>query len=141
MITIFERCGATSGSQTVDESMIGLWLHNYEVVSLLGKNGMGQVYPARHTYAGRRAAIKFLRPGAAPDCDASAAPRSQVYDLSGNAAEWEDSCGATTGPNDFCRARGGSFLSTPNQSRCAADFSAPRSTASRTIGFRCSSNP
>ena len=42
--------------------MIGLRLHNYEVVSLLGEGGMGTVYLARHTYMGRRAAIKFLRP-------------------------------------------------------------------------------
>jgi eukaryotic-like serine/threonine-protein kinase len=42
--------------------MIGLRLNNYEVVSLLGEGGMGKVYLARHTYMGRRAAIKFLRP-------------------------------------------------------------------------------
>ena len=42
--------------------MIGLRLNNYEVVSLLGEGGMGTVYLARHTFMGRRAAIKFLRP-------------------------------------------------------------------------------
>jgi formylglycine-generating enzyme len=74
-------------------------------------------------------------------CHAPSAPWNQVYDLSGNAAEWEDSCNATTGPNDFCRARGGSYFSSPDQSRCGADFSAPRNTTSPTIGFRCCSNP
>lgn len=42
--------------------MIGLRLNNYEVVSLLGEGGMGTVYLARHTFMGRRVAIKFLRP-------------------------------------------------------------------------------
>ena len=32
-----------------------------------------------------------------------------VYDLSGNVWEWEDSCDGTTGSNDLCRLRGGSF--------------------------------
>jgi serine/threonine-protein kinase len=42
--------------------VIGLRLNNYEVVSILGEGGMGTVYLARHTYMGRRAAIKLLRP-------------------------------------------------------------------------------
>jgi formylglycine-generating enzyme len=77
----------------------------------------------------------------AAGCHAPAAPWNQVSDLSGNAAEWEDACNATLGPNDFCRARGGSYLSTLDQARCGADFSAPRNTTSPTIGFRCCSNP
>lgn len=42
--------------------MIGLRLNNYEIVSILGEGGMGTVYLARHTYMGRLAAIKLLRP-------------------------------------------------------------------------------
>jgi serine/threonine protein kinase len=41
--------------------MIGLRLNNYEVISPLGEGGMGTVYLARHTFMGRRVAIKFLR--------------------------------------------------------------------------------
>jgi len=43
-------------------AVIGLRLNNYELVSLLGEGGMGMVYLARHTYMGRRAAVKILRP-------------------------------------------------------------------------------
>jgi formylglycine-generating enzyme required for sulfatase activity len=32
-----------------------------------------------------------------------------LFDLSGNVAEWEDSCNGTAGPDDACRLRGGSF--------------------------------
>jgi serine/threonine-protein kinase len=42
--------------------VIGLRLNNYELVSLLGEGGMGMVYLARHSYMGRRAAVKILRP-------------------------------------------------------------------------------
>jgi len=42
--------------------MIGLKLNNYEIVSVIGEGGMGTVYLARHSYTGRRAAIKTLRP-------------------------------------------------------------------------------
>ena len=30
-----------------------------------------------------------------------------IYDMSGNAWEWEDACDGTTGMNDKCRIRGG----------------------------------
>ena len=42
--------------------MIGSRLNNYEVVSLLGEGGMGRVFLAKHTFMGRKAAIKILRP-------------------------------------------------------------------------------
>jgi eukaryotic-like serine/threonine-protein kinase len=42
--------------------VLGLRLNNYELVSLLGEGGMGMVYLARHSYMGRMAAVKILRP-------------------------------------------------------------------------------
>jgi serine/threonine-protein kinase len=41
----------------------------YQIVSLLGEGGMGMVYEAKHTFVGRRFAIKFLRPEYARDQD------------------------------------------------------------------------
>lgn len=60
-----------------------------------------------------------------------------VYHLSGNAAEWEDSCNAQTGSGDLCRLRGGSYASSAADVACTADASAARSTTSPEIGFRC----
>lgn len=60
-----------------------------------------------------------------------------VYHMSGNAAEWEDSCNAQMGTDDMCRLRGGSFVSGAIDVACAADASAARSTTSPMIGFRC----
>ena len=42
--------------------MIGRLINNYEVLSLLGQGGMGQVYLAKHSFIGRNAAVKVLRP-------------------------------------------------------------------------------
>ena len=47
--------------------MIGLRLNNYEIISILGEGGMGTVYLARHTFTGRKAAVKLLHPQLAQD--------------------------------------------------------------------------
>jgi formylglycine-generating enzyme required for sulfatase activity len=61
----------------------------------------------------------------------------QLFHMSGNVAEWEDSCNAQAGASDLCRLRGGSYLSTNAQVTCAADDSITRSTTAPNIGFRC----
>ncbi|MDX2031510.1 MAG: protein kinase [Blastocatellia bacterium] len=42
------------------ESLVGQRLGQYQILSLLGKGGMGEVYRARHMQLGREAAIKVL---------------------------------------------------------------------------------
>lgn len=62
-----------------------------------------------------------------------------LYHMSGNVAEWEDSCNGQTGADDACRLRGGSYLSNDAfvDHRCDANTSVPRQTTSPDIGFRC----
>ena len=62
-----------------------------------------------------------------------------LYHMSGNVAEWEDSCNAQTGANDECRLRGGSYLSQNNSAELACDAAASssRQTTAPNIGFRC----
>ena len=50
-----------------DPIVIGLRLNNYEIISVLGEGGMGTVYLARHTFTGRKAAVKLLHPQLAQD--------------------------------------------------------------------------
>jgi len=63
-----------------------------------------------------------------------------IHDMSGNVAEWDDACSASTGASDLCLIRGGyyqSYDSPSNTAACAATPSTSRSRISRQIGFRC----
>ena len=67
-----------------------------------------------------------------------------LYQMSGNVAEWEDSCDGDAGANDKCRLRGGSYTAARNgnQVRCDADRQANRVSDGGVaeladVGFRC----
>jgi formylglycine-generating enzyme required for sulfatase activity len=64
---------------------------------------------------------------------------TNIYDMSGNAYEWEDSCGNWTGETDVCHTRGGSyFTSDANILRCrTASTLYTRNSVRSSIGFRC----
>jgi hypothetical protein len=65
-----------------------------------------------------------------------------IFDMSGNVAEWENSCSATTGATDNCAVRGGAYDTSPGMTSltCASNTSQPpfvRSTQAADIGIRC----
>jgi hypothetical protein len=65
-----------------------------------------------------------------------------VFDMSGNVAEWENSCNGATGQTDNCAVRGGAYDTTPGSTSltCAsssAQMPVPRQTSAADIGFRC----
>jgi hypothetical protein len=67
-----------------------------------------------------------------------------LLDMSGNVAEWEDSCSGTTGATDTCAIRGGSYLDGAGPLRCdsgqtAGPITKPRNydNAALDVGFRC----
>jgi formylglycine-generating enzyme len=59
----------------------------------------------------------------------------KAYDMSGNVAEWEDSC--EDAGRVLCRVRGGSFKSSKDDVACAANRMQPIATGADDIGFRC----
>jgi len=80
--------------------------------------------------------------GARADCHGAAPGYTQVFDLTGNVAEWEDSCNHpedTGDGTDVCHTRGGHYLSPLNDVACAALPSVPftRNQTSPKVGFRC----
>jgi hypothetical protein len=65
-----------------------------------------------------------------------------IFDLSGNVAEWENSCSASTGATDECAVRGGAYDTKPGMTTltCASSSAqppVPRQTQAADIGFRC----
>lgn len=71
--------------------------------------------------------------GSLPSC----ANDAGALHLSGNVAEWTDSCQDNTGASDSCRARGGSFKAESGEATCEATRSYERDTRRATLGFRC----
>ena len=66
-----------------------------------------------------------------------------LYDMSGNVAEWEDSCtsnSADAGETDTCNVRGGSFLTPQAGLTCATSAAQPplsRDATRNDVGIRC----
>lgn len=86
-----------------------------------------------------KGACKSQKAAGLSGCQPAAPGYVGVFDLSGNAAEWEDSCSAEGGAGDSCGVRGGAFDSADGKKdlRCSASVPRRRDTADPAIGFRC----
>jgi Sulfatase-modifying factor enzyme 1 len=62
-----------------------------------------------------------------------------LYDMSGNAREWNGHCSGTSGSSDLCSTAGGSFLSDESALECQPTVVSKeaRSVATYDLGFRC----
>jgi hypothetical protein len=62
---------------------------------------------------------------------------SGLYQMSGDVAEWENSCNGTSGATDTCLLRGGSYNSSATELTCAAAVAVARNYQGGDSGFRC----
>jgi formylglycine-generating enzyme required for sulfatase activity len=60
-----------------------------------------------------------------------------IFDMSGNLQEWEDSCGGASGMDDNCYARGGSYADSVMNLTCSSTLTYKRSAGAIAVGFRC----
>jgi formylglycine-generating enzyme len=63
-----------------------------------------------------------------------------LHDMSGNVAEWENSCVEQDGGPGTCSLRGGAYNDDAGALECAISATAARTQASATGGIRCCSN-
>ena len=74
--------------------------------------------------------------GSLAGCQSRDPAYSGVYDLTGNAQEWEDACSDA----NYCHIRGGDYGTNGNTGTvCNADTRTARDSASQYTGFRCCS--
>jgi sulfatase modifying factor 1 len=104
-------------------------------------SGGTMAYPYGNTYdpgACNYDADSTVKVGSLAACVTSASGYAGVYDVSGNAWEWEDSCDLT-GPSGYCFARGGSFHLGSGDGSCDNRSISHRSDVRDIYGFRCCS--
>ena len=64
-----------------------------------------------------------------------------LLDLSGNVAEWEDSCNTAVPGSGTCRLRGGSVVSPLEDARCQSDATISGGAWDDYVGIRCCADP
>jgi formylglycine-generating enzyme len=130
-------CGATAGGaapfDAAAASNDNQW---YAACSRVGKLSYpyGDEYDPAACWGADRPTMGAL---AVKSAEACVGGYDGLWDMSGNLAEWVDSCGGETGMTDACHIRGGSLSAAAEQLRCDGETATPRNTSSNYIGFRC----
>lgn len=131
-------CGAIDGGPAPQERSaepgVSQWMY-----ACTGGDG-GRAYPYGDTFD-----ASACQSGGSSVVDAASRAGCQggfagIFDMSGNAAEWEDSCqhyADAGGDTVVCNQRGGSWGSTPAQVACDGGFIGARAATYDYVGFRC----
>jgi formylglycine-generating enzyme required for sulfatase activity len=92
--------------------------------------GGTRVYPYGNTYDEKRCGTKGHRAGAVFTCVGGF---PGLYDMSGNAPEWDETCATWEGPDDACRIRSSGALAEQLRCQSVAEYGRRSSYA----GIRC----
>ena len=71
------------------------------------------------------------------DCQSSEPGFEGVFDMTGNVREWTDACNGTSGAEDACERRAGSYGSSAGAARCRLASLNNREESAEGLGFRC----
>jgi formylglycine-generating enzyme required for sulfatase activity len=77
------------------------------------------------------------RPKPVGSMSSCAGPYAGLFDLVGNASEWENGCRGASGADDGCTVRGGGFMDASAYTRCEGLFFTGRNNHVWDIGIRC----
>jgi sulfatase modifying factor 1 len=135
-------CGRTDGSSGGGGDPDSQWGHACNG----GKPDGGGAYPYGPVYEPTRCngaesqASRLVPVASFSACEGAFAG---VFDLSGNASEWQDSCDRASdggGPaEDVCAFRGGAYVDHADKLRCASTLVTNRAVAYDGLGIRCCS--
>jgi formylglycine-generating enzyme required for sulfatase activity len=131
------RNGGTAIDTGADDSLKGTW---YQACSGPGSTA----YPYGSTYQAATCNDQSAGGVIAPVASRSACVGgfAHLFDMSGNAAEWENACADVHAADTDCSVRGGDYTSSPSTSThltCLGRMSLARTSASAVVGFRCCS--
>lgn len=150
-----QLCGSIKGGTIAKEQIANPQLDAWYIAC--SAQGV-QTYPYGNTFNSARCntgatdgGVSALAPNAGGNVNTCQGGSLSLYDMSGNAAEWEDGClggadlDAGTAPQvtDQCPLRGGSYLNagSPSDSACNATRSLDRIPGNAAtladVGFRC----
>jgi len=135
--------GGASDYNGIADPAISQW---YDACS----SGDVNVYPYGVTYDGQacnggdKGMLGTAVVGTLDGCQSSVAEYTGVYDMSGNAWEWEDACDGEIDAQDGCRLRGGAYDYNASGLRCDVDNYLlstyfMRGDVQFSVGFRCCS--
>jgi formylglycine-generating enzyme required for sulfatase activity len=143
-------CGGRSGGATAyldyEVAAASQWqnacssggVHNYPYGGAVGAGAMDGFEP-KACNGFEKGVFTTMPVGSLGACQSSEPGYGWVFDLSGNALEWEDSCKTSVGDGDRCRLRGGYFGYAGAGLRCGKDMYKYRGDADETTGIRCCS--
>jgi hypothetical protein len=133
--------GGPSGYDDIASAALSQW---FNACSSNGANAYpyGSAYDGQKCNGGEKGMAGTASAGTLDGCQSSVAGYTGVYDLSGNAWEWEDACDNVSGDQDGCRLRGGAYDHDAAGLRCDVDNYLLstyflRGDVNPTVGFRC----